>query len=202
MNDERKLRKYEHALVISGAGTILFGAWSVVKAVAFSIMSPLTILASVIPGDDLDALHDVGLSNTAVSVVALVMILLVLLIGLALRYYIGRAAIQDGRRIRRRRPVYIVFAVILSMTLVSSIFWNYIEASPDETATKTLDAMSVSVIVDITSFLCLLEMIVSAIFVRKLRKRLGVQIGPGGSADLTADAQIIAELGDDVKEAV
>lgn len=197
--DERKLRKYEHTMVISGVGIILFGVWSIVKASIFFLITPLEHLAEVLPGDQKEKIAEDGFSQEAIAYTVLVMILIILLVSLMIRLYIGRAAIQDGRRIRRRRPFYIVCAILIGVSLISSTIATLRPGSGEEAAwASDLNVASVSVVVDLTSLLCVVELIISAILVRKLRKKLGVTI-PGRGAKAGTAAEV---SGADREEAV
>ena len=50
LRKEIKLRKYEHSMVISGGGVILFGLWSVLKTILFFIVSPAEQFQSTYSG--------------------------------------------------------------------------------------------------------------------------------------------------------
>lgn len=170
--DQRKLRKYEHSLVVSGLGIIIFGAWNIIKAVLFFVMTPADQLAATMTAEQKESFGFTGFSNTNIALIMFVGILIGLLVSLAVRYYIGRTAIQEGRRIRRRSRLYIILAILLSMSLAYSIVRGaYIKLTGVQDATLgVFEHTSVSVFVDITSLLCLIEMIISAIMVRRLRK--------------------------------
>ena len=169
--DQRKLRKYEHNLVISGAGIILFGTWSVVKAAIFFLATPLGSLPDYFTDDLQASLEDAQVPDVVVIYFVVAFILLFLLLGLMLRLFIGRAAIQEGRRIRRRRPVYIVLAIVVGIGLVSSTIIRFLPGQKSGMMWEGVaGSPAVSVFVDATSLLCVVELVVSAIMVRRLRR--------------------------------
>jgi hypothetical protein len=99
------------------------------------------------------------------------MILMLLLFSLMLRLFIGRAAIQEGRRIRRRRVVYVVLAALVGAVLLFGIVLRVIAFLKGvETLSGITGASTVSIFVDVTSFFCALELVIAAIMVRRLRK--------------------------------
>ena len=173
--EEIKLRKYEHALVISGVGVIAFGLWSVVKAVIYFILLPMKQLKAAAMGQDL---VDVQLQATDRETAFLLAaaIIFVLVLDFAMRLYIGRSAFIDGRRLKKKRFAYVIMAMFVAAGLVSNLVTRYMQmGSGKETAWESVVASAnVSVVVDITSLLALIEMIVAAIMVRRLRKRLGI----------------------------
>ena len=79
LNKEIKLRKYEHSMVVSGGGVIIFGVWSVVKAILFFIVSPAEQFQSIYSDEDAQELYDIGFSNTDASLFIFVAILKLLL---------------------------------------------------------------------------------------------------------------------------
>ena len=172
---ETKLRKYEHLLAISGAGVIAFGIWSVVKAAIYFLLVPLERIDTLFSEQDLADLQSAGASNKAAGIITIVVILAMLLVDLLLRYYVGRSAVLEGRRIRKKRITYVVVAAFIGFFLLLSIVMRFYSYLGEQEVTKTaLDTASVSIVVDITSLLATIEMIVAAIMVRRLRKELGV----------------------------
>lgn len=122
LNKEIKLRKYEHSMAISGAGVIIFGVWSVVKAVLFFIVSPAEQFQSIYSNEEAQELYDIGLSNSGASIFIFVAILIILIVDLLFRFYVGRSAILVGRRMRKKGIMYIVIAIFLGLVLVVGFF--------------------------------------------------------------------------------
>ncbi|MBE6029414.1 MAG: hypothetical protein E7226_04595 [Clostridiales bacterium] len=174
--EEAKLRKYEHALVISGVGVIAFGLWSIIKATICFILVPMEQLSRTNASDDLAELHALGLTDRGIGYLIAVSILFVLVLDFALRLYIGRSAVYDGRRLKKKRFTYVVLAIIVAASLASNLMQRCIALGSNkvEIWANAMASVNVSVVVDITSLLALIEMIIAAIMVRRLRKELGI----------------------------
>ena len=183
-----KLRKYEHRLTISGVGVILFGAWNIIKAVIVFLVAPMERMSELITDDMRQLVNGIGISESVVTVLIVVFIFLGMLVTLAIRIYIGRAAIQDGRHIRRRRPFFIIWAFLVGIVLILNIAFGIANTagpimgeqmmpeqmtmSPEQMAMASswMKASDVSVFVDATSLFCVVELIIAAITVRRLRR--------------------------------
>lgn len=169
--DQKKLRRYEHSLAISGAGMIMFGSWNIIKTAVFFVITPIDKVYDELTHDmDIDW-KDVSISEDTCKYLVLAAILMLLLFSLMLRLFIGRAAIQEGRRIRRRRAVYVVLAALIGAVLLFGIVARVIAFLKGvETLSEITGSSTVSIFVDVTSFFCALELVIAAIMVRRLRK--------------------------------
>ena len=98
--DNEKLRKYEHTLAISGAAVVAFGIWSVVKAVVYFIVIPLAKVGADLRetgGVDFESIQSFGITDRGLGYITAISIVLVLMIDLLMRFYVGRSAIIEGR---------------------------------------------------------------------------------------------------------
>lgn len=169
--DQKKLRRYEHSLAISGAGIIMFGSWNIIKTAVFFVITPIDKVYAALTRDIEIDWGDVPFSKETGTYLVLAAVLMLLLLSLMLRLFIGRAAIQEGRRIRRRRAVYVVLAALVGAVLLFGIVVRVIAFLKGvETLSGITDASTVSIFVDVTSFFCALELVIAAIMVRRLRK--------------------------------
>jgi len=175
MDDYARLRKNEYLLAISGAGVIAFGLWSVIKAVIYLLVLSPKQLVSAIDSNEVTALEAAGISDNSIGIGIICVIVFVLLVDLLLRFYVGRSAIIDGRRQKKKSIVYVVMAILLSIGLISSTITRLAPTEPDEfsTVSNVMDSASASIFIDLTSLLAFVEMIIAAITVRRLRKKLG-----------------------------
>lgn len=173
---ETELRKYEHTLVISGVGVIAFGLWSIIKAVLYLILVPVDDLKVLQSTDEVIAMRDLGLTDRQIAYFFVAVVLFVLVADFALRLYIGRSAFADGRRIRNKRLTYVIWAIIVSAGLIATIVSRIVTlgAGEDNIWRNVTAAGNVSIIVDMTSLFALVEMIIAAFIVRKLRRELGM----------------------------
>lgn len=173
--EDAKLRKYENTLVISGAAVVTFGLWSIVKAVLYFIMVSPEGLVKNIKSDELAQLQFGDLSENTVGYLLIAVILFLLVLDLLLRLYIGRSAVADGRHLRKKRITYVVMAFLVAAGLVSSLVTRFFRTEQDTIWVDSFETASVSTIVDLTSLLALIEMIIAAIMVRRLRKELALR---------------------------
>ena len=188
-----KLRKYESILVISGFGVIAFGLWSIIRAAIYYFLNPLDV-ANYIKESDLDEIMAMGSEEGMKFVtenldkIVTAAIFTYMGVALILRVYVGLSARRDGRRLRKS-GLYIVVTWIMALFLLSSIvatiddfvepiiraFAENSASALEETGPDADQAASVSILVDITSFLVLIELGVCSIMVRRLRKKLGIK---------------------------
>ena len=175
--EETKLRKYEYALVISGVGVIAFGLWSIVKAAIYFILIPLDELGSSTQMlDEMGGLQSLGLTDRETGYLIAAAALFALLVDFVLRLYVGRSAVIDGRRLKKKRFAYVIWAMFIAAGLVLSVITRAVEMGLGKSGTwdYVIASANVSVVVDLTSLLAVIEMIVAAIMVRRLRRELGI----------------------------
>ena len=189
---QNKLRKYESILVISGLGVVAFGLWSIVRAAIYYFLNPLQVSDYLNNSDlkEIKAIGDAGgvsFITDNMDKVLMTMIFVILVADLLLRLYVGMSARAYGRG-RRRRGFFIVIVWIMAFFMAVSIVMTmetFLEpiirviqagtADAFESSAKRGDhAASVSLIVDLTSLLVLVELGISSIKVKSLRKKLGI----------------------------
>ena len=106
--DNEKLRKYEHT---RGAAVVAFGIWSVVKAVVYFIVIPLAKVGADLRetgGVDFESIQSFGITDRGLGYITAISIVLVLMIDLLMRFYVGRSAIIEGRG-RKKSIFYIIY---------------------------------------------------------------------------------------------
>lgn len=150
----KRLRRNQNNLVMIGSGVILFGIWSILKALLFLMLD-----GSNLATEYFERLAQHGVTDRA-QVIALLFLLL--LVEQAARLYVGLNARWEGFG-RKRGNLYVVVAVLMSVFhLVSVVIgfrtgFQYFDYYP-EAAT--------SLLMDLTSLVVLLELVNS---VRKVR---------------------------------
>ena len=152
-----QLRQNQNTLVVVGMGVIAFGIWSVVK----------TVMLAAFNTEQMTALSEQGIVFVASFWVLLG---IWLAIDLWLRLYVGLSAIHEGRG-RKKRKAYIVWAFF--MALFSAL--GVVAGLAAIRFSKALGTTVVSVIVEITSCVLLVEMALSAIKVKRLSRQLEEQ---------------------------
>ena len=179
---EKLLRRYENTLVIVGTGVIMYGIWSVAKSL-FLILQD----SSGIIGEFYTSLEERRMSPPEmfmVNVILYSMIGAVLAADIALRLYVGRSARDEGLGKKDKGYGYIVIAGLMTgMTLLSVVisaagFRNGI-------VINDIEEFIITAIVELTSAITLIEMILSALKVKKLRKEKRMREETSAGADRT-----------------
>ncbi|MCR5503246.1 MAG: hypothetical protein K6F53_09570 [Lachnospiraceae bacterium] len=157
---EKEIRRRQSILSITGIGVIFFGLWNFIKINLYFFLAPDKVLAGYDP--------DSGVSEKLVFVLSYVFCIFVALIGLFIRLWIGRAAIREARDLpfRSGYPKLGIFLLILQFAFLVIDFVGL------NLKTETVFDFIASLIVDLTSFFMLWELVSSAIKLRKLKRAL------------------------------
>ena len=159
-----ELRKEETDLRIIGIGVIAFGLWSAAKALLFEIL-PNTQRAMV--------RSDVLEENVPVWIY-FAGVIIAIIVDLLLRLKIGRSALAESRG-QKAGSLYLVITLLMTVlytvAVISDILGN--DAQKMEITDR-----AVKLIVDFTSTALLLDLFLSALHVRMLRRQLQQKEGP------------------------
>ena len=150
---EIKMRRYQNLLTVSGLGVIIFGLWTVLK----------TILLLFLQEDMVDDLPD-GLFY---RVLFFTLIGGVLLIDFLIRLFVGLSARAEGFG-KKMGYGYIVVAILMALASLASLVMIFFD-----TADRSILELIVSFIVEATSMIATVELLVAAFTVKKLKKELG-----------------------------
>lgn len=177
-----KLRKYENILAISGVAVIAFGVWTIIKSAFYLLLQPFDIEIFIPPEQLAEMEAEMGPNvDILTSGVIVGAIFFILFLDLLLRFYIGKSAYADGRARKRKRVIYVIVAIIMAVAFANGIWAtvsNLFIGEPTEQSegVEYMRGVFTSVLLDMTSLLALIELIVSAIQVRRLRKELGIEV--------------------------
>lgn len=177
-----KLRKYENILAISGVAVIAFGVWTIIKSAFYLLLQPFDIEIFIPPEQLAEMEAEMGPNvDILTSGVIVGAIFFILFLDLLLRFYIGKSAYADGRARKRKRVIYVIVAIIMAVAFANGIWAtvsNLFIGEPTEQSegVEYMRGVLTSVLLDMTSLLALIELIVSAIQVRRLRKELGIEV--------------------------
>ena len=151
---ETKLRKYRDTLSITGMGVIVFGVWMVIKFILSTVFM-----------DDYLAKNGIVLSDRMSEIVYYVFITVLLAVSVALRVKVGSDAIKEGKG--KKRGIFYIFvaAFIYVPASVYSLYTGFSDMS------DVFDSVT-GMFVELTSLITTLEMLVSAIRVKKLEKEM------------------------------
>ncbi|MBR3586451.1 MAG: hypothetical protein IKO00_10545 [Oscillospiraceae bacterium] len=157
-----QLRKNQDTLKIVGLGVMAFGAWSIVRTILYTTLQWNSIIENMVEQE---------LSAKTAGIMYIIVSVMIMAVEIAIRLYIGRSAIAEGKG-ERKRSGYIVVAFLIALLNLSLMFSFFMLLG---TRTEiSLDAL-VTMFVELTSTVILLEMCQSAIRVRKLRRQIAEQ---------------------------
>ena len=166
---QNELRKYQHTLAVVGMGAIGFGIWSVVKATLYlTIINPLKDVVLT----DYEYMTDFEYEPLIALGLTFGITALIVLTDLHLRWRAGKLAldISRGNRLPTVRFFVRIGIVLLidAMELVTGILGIIGVISSEE---EFLDVVS-TLLVDLTSVVTLIEMVVAAVMIRKITEPL------------------------------
>lgn len=176
---ERELRRNQNLLYCVGTGVIMFGLWNVIKGIVTIFLQKdelilvfETVKESLTPDK----------ADYFVSTFTIVCIIIGIIIGVLLLMHIcvGLSARKEGMGRRKKdRVAYLVVAVILMVLTAAAVVLEILTLfkSPE----GLLDEI-VTVIVDVTSLVVIIELIVTGIKVRKLKRKLNEEEKEEGSS--------------------
>ena len=150
---ERKMRRYRNLLTVSGLGVIIFGLWSVLKTILLLFMKEGIL--SEIPDD------------TFVRVMFFLILGGILLVDVLIRLYVGLSARAEGFG-KKKGYGYVVIAILMALASLTSLVLIFFDTNE-----QSLWELIVSVIVEATSLVVTIELLVAAFTVKKLKKELG-----------------------------
>lgn len=156
---EARIRKQQAILIYSGMGIIIFGVWSIVRLLLLRYLDAQHFVDMLVPEN--------AIEYSDYEWLVLVIVVLMLLIDLMVRTYIGVSAIMEGYGRYRKRCVYIVVAAICAIVSISV---DIIEIKSFFTGDTNFE-MFLSAIVDITIHIATIEVVVAAIKLRMINKK-------------------------------
>lgn len=170
---ERELRKNQNALVIIGSGVILFGFWTVIKTIAYCILSTDQIIA-LAAGPDGNSLLQTETERAYFLIVFYILMAIVLLIDLSFRLYIGRSARREGLGKKRKRDgrAYLVMGILLVIACAIGTVSDVLTLLGLYDSVDSKASLFVSILVDLTSLITMLELIRAAVRSRQIRRAL------------------------------
>lgn len=179
--EQRRIRKSGSTLVIVGTGIMIFGVWAALKSFSLLLLrerQTIQELRGYAPEDAPYINDKVLLTATIVGVTVYV------LIELAVRAFVGFSAIAEGRG-KKSGSMYIVFTFILILLTLSSVITEvyvliigaaggFKEALNGVEHTTELDVLT-SLVIDLTSMVLMVQMVVSAFRLKKYKKQQGLK---------------------------
>ena len=167
--DHILIRRSQNTLIVVGTGTILFSIWTVVKTLGSLILLKDEAIAAVRKTADENGII---ISDQKLFYIVLAFTLIIMLLFLAVRTHIGLAAISEGRGLRRRMG-YLILAVIMIIFNITVVIINFVSVKSQDPLVVFSEDTSLSAhIIELTSLIMLVELVFSAIRIRRVRKRV------------------------------
>ena len=161
---EKKLRKHQNLLVEAGAGVILFAVWSVTRVNLFLALSDLSV------NDVYDVADELGLNGTFFLAFMIFVFASILLCQLSIRLYIGLSATAEGKG-RTKGWAYLVMAAVLLVT-DAQLNWEAFGVERILAGEAITLHLLVGIFMELASMYILLELLISGICVKTLRKKM------------------------------
>jgi hypothetical protein len=156
---DKKLRKRETLLADAGAGVILFVVWSIAKVNLYLGVSGFFL-------DDVNRyVEETGINKTLLVAFIGAIFIGILLWQLCTRLYIGINAIREGKGTPRGWGYLVVTAVLLISEVQT--FWGMLMPGTHDSIGNAI----MTVCMEAASVFVLLELLVSGICVKYLRKQ-------------------------------
>ena len=155
---EKQILRNLNTLYISGTAVLLFGVWSLVKTLA------QLAYGNVFTEEQLLTMQEIPYLKLVTTMILLVM----LAVDLLLRLYVGFTARRIGKGLKKNGAAYLVLAFLMLLLSATGIVSYLLSMNQGE-----LTEQIMGMIVEVTSFCSLLELILSGSRARKLQKHAG-----------------------------
>ena len=158
-NDDNSVlqRKYSNRLKMAGRAIIIFGLWSSLRVLILYFLNQESLLTLVY-----EALKEEGLDNSYIY--PLLIILAIVLVGIPflINLYMGLSAMGEAKG-KKKTPVYLVICVLSFIVSLVSIFMSDLS--------DYLELAIAALIVDITFCIACIDVVYSAIRLRRCKKQ-------------------------------
>ncbi|MBR4224227.1 MAG: hypothetical protein IKR73_05405 [Oscillospiraceae bacterium] len=161
---QRLLRKYSDTLMICGIGQIVYGVWSFILSIMMLLTTDIKSMIEEMGNEDMS----VAELYNFVFVFICVFIGLMLVLDMGSRLYIGLSARAESMG-KPKGKAYIVLSciVVLNYTVtLGLLYWDLHIEDAD------IITIIISIMIELTSMLIMIDLIRSAINIRKLRREI------------------------------
>ena len=168
-----RLRRDRNTLRIVGAGTIAFGIWSLVKIFSVLFIRRNEIITAVYEDAQEKGLDVTEISPSLLFKMMLIMAMTMLIFDIASRLIVGLSAIYEGNGRNMRFP-YVILTCIMMLINISNIITLLTGTQEDAgilTEVFNNDSMLSSVLIELTSFIMLLEMTIASVRIRRFNRQ-------------------------------
>ena len=169
-NDPKQVRyrKMANNMTVSGMAVIAFGVWSVLRAILYFVLHHVDLVKLV--RDEIGEVTDI--EYTFLNNFIFLLVLGFLVTELIARIYVGRSAAADAAARKKKSPVYIFLTIIMGWLCISGFISQIALTFSDDMTERVIEELEASAIMDAISGFALLELAVSSVAARILRKKL------------------------------
>ena len=168
-NMQTELIKHRHTLAVVGMGAIAFGIWSLIKSILyFVLVEPIIKTIS----SNYDNLSNSKIEAWVLIAITFTLVVLFVLIDMLLRWKVGRKAMAVSRGEREPGVGFFVLSSILLLMDMSELVMGILSIAGIISSDEDLFDQISTLLVDFTSVVMLIEMIVAAVMIRKLTKAI------------------------------
>ena len=172
-----QLRRYENNLIIVGMGIMIFGIWNVAKSVSVLILNK-SVYTEMIHAMLVELDPEMEFLADVVFFTVFAITFIILMISIAIRLFIGFSAISVGKN-KKKRNLYIPvsFAFIFMGVYEIYVEVSYLITSLSDSSEYVLlisDNPLLSVFIEITSLVMVIELLIASFKIRKLRKEQNI----------------------------
>ena len=170
-NDSKdiEIRKNQNILHSIGTGIIIMSAWSVLKALSMMLIDPSKMSEGI---QGLTSVEGVTLSEHAAMILMVCMTIAITNIDLLIRLYVGSSAIAVSKG-RKRGIAYVVWSCLLIMISVLTLCLMCAALYQDFSSMEDSGVSISSVIIELTSLVMLIEMLVVSFRLKRSYGREG-----------------------------
>ena len=168
-----RLRRDRNTLRIVGAGTIAFGIWSLVKVFSVLFIRRHEIISTMYEDAQEKGVDMTEISPSLLFKMMLIMAMTMLIFDIASRLIVGLSAIYEGNGRNMRFP-YVILTCIMMIVNISNIITLLTGTQEDAgilTEVFNNDSMLSSVLIELTSFIMLLEMTIASVRIRRFNRQ-------------------------------
>ena len=159
VNDDNSVlqRKYSNRLKMAGRAIIIFGLWSSLQVLILYFLNQESILTLVY-----EALKEEGVENSLLYPIIIIVAIILVGIPFLINLYMGLSAMGEAKG-KKKIPVYLVICVLSFIFSFVSIFMSDFS--------DYLELAIASLIVDVTFCIACIDVVYSAIRLRRCKKQ-------------------------------
>ena len=154
MTEQAQIRRLQDTLTIAGSAVIAFSIWSLAKIGMFLAFADKDLLSWLL-----------GLDKDSLTTAVYVSLIVVALIDVSVRAYVGMSARAEGRG-AKKGPFYLVVAAFIALANASSLVAIALSAS----LALPLSSMIVPIVIEATAITALVLVIRSSTRLRRKNK--------------------------------